>query len=450
MAAPPPIPGSAASPIDRTLSLWAGGDTEDALRHVAALVKGDLDAPVPLFVMACLLAESDRTAEARSALEICADRATDLGNLPVAVAAFAKLRELGVDASARVEAAAKRFGRGSALLKAGGPRPPGLLPARDGFKPLGAALARSALLDEASQIVDYAKAALEDDRSQRSGPEEATPQRLFSALSPDAGAKIMQACEVRLVDGGETFITEGETGAEAYIVARGELEVTRHGPDGRDILLARLGNGALLGEMSLLSRTPRAASVSAARPTILLVLSQAALAEVASQAPDVAKAFASYCRRRMVENLVRTSPILNAFDSEERRALMEAFVAKSFEKGDRIIAQGETTAGLHLIASGGVSIVRREDDQDEPVVIARLGVGDVVGEVAMVLRRPANADVVADHPTVTMHLPQGGFMDLIRAHPTLLSRLYELAIERDEETSNIVAQEATEAEDLIL
>ena len=78
-------------------------------------------------------------------------------------------------------------------------------------------------------------------------------------------------------------------------------------------------------------------------------------------------------------------------------------------------------------------------ENGEPFVLSTVGVGDVVGEVALVLRRKANADVVAVHPTVTLHLPREDFMSLIREHAAILQSLYILAIERDEETSSVLA-----------
>jgi CRP-like cAMP-binding protein len=110
-------------------------------------------------------------------------------------------------------------------------------------------------------------------------------------------------------------IAEGDEGAEAYIVARGELEVTRdHGDDeGSDpVVLARLVSGALFGEMALLSRAPRAANVVATRPTILLVAKRDALEAVAEKRPEVGVELAAHCRRRMVANLGRTSGVLIA------------------------------------------------------------------------------------------------------------------------------------------
>jgi cAMP-dependent protein kinase regulator len=253
------------------------------------------------------------------------------------------------------------------------------------------------------------------------------------------------------VPAGHSVIAEGEAGAEAYIVARGELEVRRTTEDGRTLTLARLANGALFGEMALLSRAPRSASVVACRPSIILVARRDALEGVAEKRPDVGVELAAHCRRRMVANLVRTSKVLLAVAAQQRPALVERFETKVFEKGQKLIEDGKDTSGLHLIASGEVAVVGREEG-GETFVIATLGVGETVGEVALVLRRKANADVVAVHPTVTLHLPREDFVDLVRAHPAILAGLYLVAVERDEETSSVLAGSTTTAaaEDYIL
>ena len=189
--------------------------------------------------------------------------------------------------------------------------------------------------------------------------------------------------------------------------------------------------------MALLSRAPRAASGVACRPSILLVATREGLESVAERRPEVGVELAAHCRRRMVANLVRTSPVLVAVNAQERPALVERFETRVFEKGEKLVEEGRETSGLHLIASGQVAVIGHENG--EPFVLSTVGVGDVVGEVALVLRRKANADVVAVHPTVTLHLPREDFMALIREHGAILQSLYILAIERDEETSSVLA-----------
>ena len=161
------------------------------------------------------------------------------------------------------------------------------------------------------------------------------------------------------------------------------------------------------------------------------------LEAVAERRADVGVELAAHCRRRMVANLVRTSPVLVAVPAQERPALVERFETQVFEKGEKLVEEGRETTGLHLIASGQVAVIGHENG--EPFVLSTVGVGDVVGEVALVLRRKANADVVAVHPTVTLHLPREDFMSLIREHAAILQSLYILAIERDEETSSVLA-----------
>src|SRR5262249_21002209 len=152
----------------------------------------------------------------------------------------------------------------------------------------------------------------------------------------------------------------------------------------------------------------------------------------------------------MVTNLVRTSPVLLAVDPQERTALVERFETRVYEKGEKLIEDATEAAGLHLIASGDVAVVGHEGQ--EPIVLATLGPGETVGEVAMVLRRKANADVVAVHPTVTLFLPREEWVSLIEDHPAILHGLYLLAIRRDDETASALGTGSTinVAEDYVL
>jgi cAMP-dependent protein kinase regulator len=322
------------------------------------------------------------------------------------------------------------------------------LPSADDFHPLASVLTGPALISKATEIVHAARRALEHTLAEQTEPPLVAPQPLFSSIGRAGLRALVGVFQVSTVPQGAVIIEEGTGGAEAYIVARGELEVTRQADGDEPLVLARLTGGALFGEMALLSRAPRAASVVACRPSILLVGRKDALDEVAEREPQVAIELASHCRRRMVQNLVRTSPILSAVRVEERPALVERFETRVYEKGDKLIAEGGESKGLHLIASGEVAVVRMEGE--EPFVLATLGPGDIVGEVALVLRRLASADVVAVHPTVTLYLASEHFTSLIHEHPTILAELYELAVKRDDETRSIVAQEATSADDYIL
>jgi CRP-like cAMP-binding protein len=448
--APPDLPGaqSSDSPLDRALALLLTGEREAALRWAAAVVQHDASVPSALILTARLLADSNRTEAAVEGFELGVKRAIDTGNLPLAVAAVGDLRLLGVDVGRHLDEIAAAFSAGSPRLSDDATQPPPPLPSASEFSPLSSFLTGPALLSKATEIVHEASKDYES--ASDSEPPLVSPIPLFSALEREGLRALIGCFEMFTVQAGSAVIAEGEEGAEAYIVARGELEVRRTGAEGESITLARLANGALFGEMALLSRAPRAASVVACRPSILLVARREALEEVTERRPEIGIELAAHCRRRMVANLVRTSRLLVAVAGHERPALVERFETKVFEKGDKLIEEGSDTTGLHLIASGEVAIVGHEEG-GEPFVIATLGVGETVGEVALVLRRKANADVVAVHPTVTLHLPREDFLDLVRDHPVILAGLYLAAVERDEETTSVLAGSTTNvADDYVL
>jgi CRP-like cAMP-binding protein len=440
-----------ASPIDQALTFAEAGDHEAALRYSAALLELDPRAAVRLFVSAWMLGALGDRDNAKRGLEVAVERAVDSGNLPLSVAAACKLREFGGDNDAALSLIAKAFAKGSSRLLEKRGAPPGLPGVSSNFTPLPDSLSGEALLKKAATNVETSVGAFEADRAEGAAPK-IPPQVLFSSLDEKGLRAMIEILSMRVVIAGSRLVQEGSTGDEAYFVARGELDVQKaaNKMGGAPIALARLGAGALFGEMALLSRAPRTATVVAAVPCVVLVATKAALDGVVAAAPSVGREFAEFCRRRMLENLMRTNFILRAASPAERPALIERFSVRTFEAGEKVVTQGSQSEGLHLIALGEVAIVHQDKNDGSVTIVTKLGPGEVVGEVALVLRRPAITDVVAHHPTVTLFLARERLMELVKAHPKVFVDLYELAVRRDEETSTMASEEATETDDFVI
>jgi cAMP-dependent protein kinase regulator len=437
------------SPIDQALTLAEASDYEGALRSSAALLEADPAGALRLWLSAWMLGALGEHTSAQQGLEVAVERSVDAGNLPLAVAAARKLREFGGDDAASLSLIAQAFAKGSSRVLEKRGAPPSLPGVSPNFTPLPDALSGSALLDKARAIVNASVAAFRSERALHPPPK-VSPQILFSSLDEKGLLAMIEILDVRVVARGTVLVQEGSSGDEAFFVARGEFDVQKAASKASapPIALARLGSGALFGEMALLSRAPRTATVIAAVPSVLLLAKKGDLDRVVSSAPGVGREFAEFCRRRMLENLMRTNFILRAASPAERPALVERFSIRSFEAGEKVVTQGSRPEGLHLIALGGVTVVHQ--DASDSTILAKLGPGEVVGEVALVLRRPAIADVVAHHPTVTLFLARERLMDLVKAHPKVFVDLYELAVRRDEETSHMAAEEATETDDFVL
>ena len=97
---------------------------------------------------------------------------------------------------------------------------------------------------------------------------------------------------------GETLIAEDRPGHSMFVIVDGEFEVTVSGePDP----VAKLGKGAIVGEMSLLTGSPRNATVTAASKGEVVEVDKAALANVLWMSPGLVDRFVEMLFRRQLE-----------------------------------------------------------------------------------------------------------------------------------------------------
>jgi aquaporin Z len=95
-----------------------------------------------------------------------------------------------------------------------------------------------------------------------------------------------ETCNYRLVSAGETVIRQGERGDEAYVIERGSLEVHLNEASAESLVVARLGPGDWVGEISLILDEPRSATVVAVTDAQLRRVSKPDLGHVFAEDPD--------------------------------------------------------------------------------------------------------------------------------------------------------------------
>src|SRR5271165_4640629 len=92
---------------------------------------------------------------------------------------------------------------------------------------------------------------------------------LFSECSRPELRIIARVSEPVTVAAGTTVCDEGEVGQTFYFIVSGTAAVVRHGRK-----IAELGAGGYFGELALLDRLPRSATVKAVTDMELLVIDQ--------------------------------------------------------------------------------------------------------------------------------------------------------------------------------
>ena len=86
------------------------------------------------------------------------------------------------------------------------------------------------------------------------------------------------------------IVEEGLPGDYMYVVREGRVKVIKGSEDGREKIMDFLEVGDFFGEMSLLDRAPRSASVKTMEPVLLLALSRTAFLDLLSRSPSLSLA----------------------------------------------------------------------------------------------------------------------------------------------------------------
>ena len=120
--------------------------------------------------------------------------------------------------------------------------------------------------------------------------------RLFSALSKKELTNVGRASDEVNVAAGKVLCEEGKPGHEFYLILDGNATVKRAGRK-----IASLGPGAYFGELALLHRGPRNATVVADTDMTLLVLGQREFSGVLDEVPAVAHKLLSSMALRLQE-----------------------------------------------------------------------------------------------------------------------------------------------------
>ena len=121
---------------------------------------------------------------------------------------------------------------------------------------------------------------------ERSTPLKAVP--FFNQLTEEELDMIRGVSSEKHYPKNAVVLTEGEMGDSLYMIQSGKVKVFISDQDGREMILKILGPGDFFGEMSMIDKQPRSASVTTTEPSVFLVLSHAAFEKCIEKVPRMA------------------------------------------------------------------------------------------------------------------------------------------------------------------
>jgi CRP-like cAMP-binding protein len=128
-----------------------------------------------------------------------------------------------------------------------------------------------------------------------------TTKSLLSELPPHLSTDLFGTATPIQLGADEVLFLAGDAGNGCYKVEDGLLKVIMVSRAGSERILAFLGPGAIVGELSIIDGLPRSATVVAVRASSLSFISRATFEEFAGKHPDVYKALVTLIATRLRE-----------------------------------------------------------------------------------------------------------------------------------------------------
>lgn len=112
---------------------------------------------------------------------------------------------------------------------------------------------------------------------------------LFRDLSERDMAELDRLTTITAVPRGRVFYEPEDVGQVLFLIRKGRVQIYRISPEGKKLVIATLGPGALFGEMALLGQQMHNAFAEALEDCQIFVMSRAALERLILDKPSVGR-----------------------------------------------------------------------------------------------------------------------------------------------------------------
>ena len=137
----------------------------------------------------------------------------------------------------------------------------------------------------------------------------------FDRLSRDELDLVANHIRIVELDPGDVLFKEGEKGDSVFFIVNGELDVIKE-PRGRNewgidnVVITKLSRGRTIGEMSVIDKIPRSATVKAIKNSTLVTMTGSGFDLVLKDYPEIGVKILKGMAKLLSLNLRKTSSLL--------------------------------------------------------------------------------------------------------------------------------------------
>lgn len=239
---------------------------------------------------------------------------------------------------------------------------------------------------------------------------------ILNGMSALQMREFMLDSEARAYSAGDVIFERNAPGSSLFGVAQGQVlvEVNPNDPS----ITVPIGEGAIFGEVGLISGRKRGATIRAGTDCVLVEISRTAALKLMSAVPSAS---------REVTRVTTERSLLQIFKSGLTPADLKDVVAaakvETLKAGQALIKEGETGDDIFIVRSG--SMVVEKAIGGKSVFLSYVPAGSYVGEMAVIDGGARSATVRAAVKSDVIRIPGEAFRPLLAAKPGLTAKLRE-------------------------
>ena len=246
---------------------------------------------------------------------------------------------------------------------------------------------------------------------------------LFAILDDESVDRLANRTTMQRFSLGETIIEEGDEGRFAWLIFSGRVRVLKQSESGRQVTLGTQTVGEIFGEQSILTESPRSASVRAAEDVVLFRIDRLDFLELLDGSQNLRQYFDQFIHERAVRDFLRTQTFLEKLRARDVISLLDQLQPRDFSAGEVVIRESASADVMYIVREGRLKVVRGAGENE--VLLGRLSDGDFFGERALLTDEPRSASVVAETATRCFALSRQHFDGLLETSPAIREQLTE-------------------------
>lgn len=256
----------------------------------------------------------------------------------------------------------------------------------------------------------------------------------FDGLAPDVVAELADVALSVTLGANEVLVRQGEPGDAVYVLMSGTFDVVLGDPGGVPQVLARLGAGECVGEMTVLSQNARTATVIARETAEALRIDATPLRVVLERHPVARRHLAAFAMRRLPSLRLAASGLFAGVDALELERFDREANWVRLSGGDCLFRQGDAAEDVYVVVRGSLEVLVVGRDGSTRLVDI-LGPSDSVGEMALLTDEPRSATVRALRDSELVRVSKEEFLRLLDEHPRTAVALSRTLVQRLRQTT---------------